>query len=75
MPRKRNSLLALAFKPNKYWNGHGSDAWTPYKLHIDGEYLIKYYPTLNEIEKIPIKPITLENLGLIRLPSGRITPR
>ncbi|MFQ6032916.1 MAG: hypothetical protein ACE5K2_08355 [Candidatus Zixiibacteriota bacterium] len=76
-PRKRNSLLALAFRRPKYWQGYRSayDACQRYYLRVEENRLIKYYPAYDEFEIIPIKPPTLQDLGLVRLPSGKIIPK
>ena len=76
-PRKRNSLLALAFKPLKYWQGYRSNynTYERYYLRVEQNNLIRYYPAEDELELIPIKEVTLEDLGLLRLPSGKIIPK
>jgi hypothetical protein len=77
---KRSSLLALAFRPVKkrqYYSSYsihggyyqqrislpnGEEAFS--REHQDGTQRI-----------IPILPVTLENLGLKRLPNGKIVNR
>jgi len=73
LARKRSSLLRLAFKNPGYWQGHGS-TWDGdhYRLRDCGEYLLKYHLNPGEIEIIYVKPVTLDDLGLKRLASGRI---
>jgi len=76
MARKRSSLLRLAFRKPSFWQGHGfSWAEGHYRLRDCGEYLLKYHLNPGEIEMIPIKSVTLEDLGLERLPSGKIVPK
>lgn len=74
--RKRRSLLRLGYKRPKYFTGHGS-TWDGdhYLLRDCGEYLLRYHLNPGEIEIIPIKPVTLEDLGLKRLANGRIVKK
>ncbi|MHA1710796.1 MAG: hypothetical protein ACTSUS_01820 [Candidatus Freyarchaeota archaeon] len=76
--KRRRSLLRLAWRRRPYWQGSGQDGRDPtthYRLRTTGEHLIKYYPALDIIKRIPIKPITLEDLGFTRLPNGKIIPK
>jgi hypothetical protein len=76
-PRRRSSLLALAFRRPRHWQGHRSafDPEKRYNLRVEGNQLIRYYPALDKYEIIPVKPVTLEDLGLQRLPNGKIIPK
>jgi hypothetical protein len=78
-PRKRNSLLALAFRHPPYWQGHSCEwngaGFDHYRLRVEENRLIKYYPASDQFVIIPIKEVTLEDLGLLRLPSGKVIPR
>lgn len=78
MPRvKRNSLLALAFrsvKKRRYCSSFGIHGgyWQQQITLSDGKeaFLRDYQDGHQEIT--PILPVTLEMLGLRRLPSGKI---
>ena len=77
-PRKRNSLLALALKQPKTRTFHMTLDGGYYQQRItlpDGtEAHLREYRD-GSIETVPILPITLDMLGLKRLPSGRIIPK
>jgi hypothetical protein len=76
-PRRRNSLLALAFRCQPYWQGFRSafDPTQRYYIRIEGDKIIRYYPALDKFEVIPNPPPTLEQMGLRRLPNGKIIPK
>jgi hypothetical protein len=76
-PRKRNSLLALAFRPQPYWQGYRSafDPTQRYYIRIEKDVIIRYYPALDKFEVELIQPPTLEQMGLQRLPNGKIIPK
>jgi hypothetical protein len=76
-PRKRNSLLALAFRHPPYWQGYRSafDPTQRYYIRIEKDVIIKYYPALDKFEVLPNPRPTLEQMGLQRLPNGKIIPK
>jgi hypothetical protein len=76
-PRKRSSLLALAFRRPPYWQGYRSafDPAKRYYIRVEKNQIIRYYPALDEFEVTSIQPLTLEQMGLQRLPNGKIIPK
>ena len=74
MPKpKPNSLLMLPFRRINPLGTYHHKRFSPGYYQVDkGDHLLRYYPSLGQYERIPIKPVTLTDLGLQRLPSGRI---
>ena len=77
---KRNSLLALAFRPVRNRRYHSSFGihggyWQQQITLSNGEEALsrEYQDGTQQI--IPILPVTLENLGLKRLPSRKIVSK
>lgn len=74
MPKpKANSLILLPFRKRNPLGTYHHKRYGPGYYQADkGNYLFRYYPSLDLYERIPVKPVTLSDMGLTRTSSGRI---
>lgn len=65
MPKpKGNSLLMLLFRRrNPLGTYHHKKYSTDYYQADKGDHLLRYYPSLGQYKRIPVKPVTLATLG------------
>lgn len=78
MGLKQKSLLRLGLKRKPYWQSKTTiinKRFVHYKIRDERTRLIYYYPKTDTFKIIPVKPTTLEDLGLERTEYGRIIQR